>query len=480
MSVSDPQLEFFQNVTQTKRWKAGSISLFWTEKVLMCITGLEVFGLCIMCFYDLWPVQWIENSKFALVWSPNPLQGFVHSGFWVLTAGVMVCIYLNSLRKRQYKVEYYFWLLVEVLYLPVAVGVTSSSQQESWGLVWGVLGWLVGSLFLVGSPGFVFAQVYQSCFAQNSQDHETLVSLREMEWVFRISDTWMREQVYLYSSFRRNSLKVFHKGVFQVYLCCLAVTYNWLRESVEVMSWVLLLLTLLFNSYVTLFPVYRCHSSNFLYIVLHWGVFVNFLLGFLKAIDYKSHSLADKNLSTLLVVVNSGMGVLAGCLVVVYLSLKLKWPVNNWTVQNLACGYQFLLSDIRNGQVMIRKLESMSSYRFVKPEAVSGMKTIMIQNFKLLEKENHPLKYTVSGQIYHLQALEKEVRENTLLPCASLEKNINVLVHVVTRRFREQILMTPLKKRILLKLLALKVFLGKKKLRPPEVQVEIFSKKTSS
>lgn len=44
--------------------------------------------------------------------------------------------------------------------------------------------------------------------------HEKFIQLREIEFVLQISSTWLTEQHYIYSNYRRTYWRCYHKGIY--------------------------------------------------------------------------------------------------------------------------------------------------------------------------------------------------------------------------------------------------------------------------
>jgi hypothetical protein len=168
----------------------------------------------------------------------------------------------------------------------------------------------------------------------------------------------------------------------------------------------------------------------------------------------------DTNLVNILVAINITGLVLLAIIISVVLLFKMNWDVGVETVKQLAVGYRFLLADLRNAQTMILTLKSFNNFHFVKVQPILDMEEILIKHYDLLSKENHPLQYTVIEQLDILTFLRDQVRTETFLPNANLERDYGIFAKVVNRRWKEQILISPVKRRIILKLGVLKMFIG--------------------
>lgn len=246
----------------------------------------------------------------------------------------------------------------------------------------------------------------------------------------------------------------------------LLIIHSCLNEDLGLKMLIITSLCVAFSAYITIYPIFRCMSSSYLYLVGMWTITANMFLGYLKSANYDAQALVDSNMNALLIAVNVAAGIILCLMIFIFVLFKLTWPVNLKTVKSVAVGYRYLLADLRNAQKMILILRARSNYQFVKAEPILQMIQILKDHYYLLYSENHHLQYTVLEQLDLLDYLKKRVQAVTLLPCKKLEDSYGLLIKVVNRRWKEQILMTPVKRRLLLKLYILKMFIGDRYIQP--------------
>jgi hypothetical protein len=172
-----------------------------------------------------------------------------------------------------------------------------------------------------------------------------------MEFVLKISTTWLTQEHYIYANYRRTWLRVYHRGVYQLFVLMLLLFHAGLNSgtvSVQAKMGLFLLVTCLMALYTTVLPVYRCVSSSAIYMLCWWTLAANCFMGFLRSIDYDSQSMVDENFYQIIGLVNLTCAILIGFVVLVSIALCLQWPVNLRKIKDLNIAYRHLLIDLRN------------------------------------------------------------------------------------------------------------------------------------
>ena len=77
-----------------------------------------------------------------------------------------------------------------------------------------VLSLVVFFVYLVFLPYYNIQHVRKHLITEDPVMHEKFVQLREIEFVLQISSTWLTEQHYIYSNYRRTYLRCYHKGLY--------------------------------------------------------------------------------------------------------------------------------------------------------------------------------------------------------------------------------------------------------------------------
>jgi hypothetical protein len=476
------------------RFRGLIVSMFWVEKLLIFLEGLQIYGLVYAANYEEWPNSWknIVNKSCVSVLAGDFATLFredffddheklsAYTGVYIFIVAVLLSAYFAATvllyRSAGWKLSLQMisYRLGHILYLPVALGVLPNSwcaEEDCWStlstqVVIFITSVFVFAIYLLGLPIFSILHAGSHQVSNYSEDHEEWVRVKELEYVLQISPTWLVDRYYIFSSYRRTYFRVYHKGLYQIFVLALVLVHTFFGDQNDIKMLVFSLMLLCMALYCTVKPVYRCLSSSFLYMIIWWTLTANAFQGYMKAADYGGDELVDSNMTSILGAINLTSLVIFIFLMFVYVLFKLKWPVNMDSVKQLAMSYRYLLVDLRNAQKMILKLRVMPSFQFVHEDALKEMMRLLREHYMLLYSENHPLQYTVLEQLDSLEFLRKQVAYQTLLPNKKLEANFETFVKVIQRRWREQILMTPLKRRILLKLLTLGMFLGNRKARP--------------
>lgn len=468
------------------------ISHFWTEKINILIQFLQLFSFVFACNYKSWPLRWqgmytssylsIFALDFGSIYYDDIVKDSeirqVYSGIWIVVGVFLGCLYLIvrfvltcSLLTRVEFQRIYFKIL-HFFYLPLALGVLPSGFcQYSDCSVNGPQIFIIclTAIVIIGLasyPVYLTQHIFKSVISTDSEAYDEFIRLKEMEFLLGVSSSWLTDKLYLFSSYRSSYLRVYHRVIYYIFVLALVVIHSSLNTDNSTKLLIILCISGGFTVYITILPVYRCLSSSFLYSFCMWVITANLFMGYLKASKYDSQTMVDSNLVDILVAVNAIAVVFIFVFFLLIVIFKLRWDVGVDTIKQLAIAYRYLLDDLRNAQRMILELKSMTNFHFVRVEPIKKMENLLVEHYQLLSKEKHPLQFTVMEQLDILTYLRSEVKDETLLPSKKLERDYGLLIKVVNRRWVEQILFNPIKRRILLKLGVLKLFLGNRETNP--------------
>ena len=476
---------YFQNI---------EISHFWTEKINVAIQTVQLFSFVYASNYESWPLVWqgmYRSSCLGLVSlidigtflfddiMKDSVARLIYSGAWIFWAFMIGAIYLFvrfvlvlSVLARVRFQKYYF-KFVHLFYLPVALGTIPAAlcqygdcDVNGSQLVVSILTLIVIAGYLIAYPLYLVVHISRKVVSTDPEAYDEFVRLKEMEFLLGVSSSWLTEKLYLFSSYRSTCLRVYHRVVYYAFLLGLVCVHGALNNDNGTKTLVLVIMSAVFSLYITVLPVYRCLSTSFFYAFCMWLITANFFMGYLKASGYNSQTMVDGNLVNILIAVNV-VGLIMGLLIIFMIFFfRLNWDVGVESIKQLALAYRYLLDDLRNAQKMILTLKSMTSFHFIRKEPIIEMEKILVDHYKLLSKDKHSLQFTVMEQLDILSFLREQVEEETFLPSSKLERDYGLLVRVVNRRWKEQILFNPIKRRILLKLGVLKMFLGERQTNP--------------
>ena len=349
---------------------------------------------------------------------------------------------------------------------PVALCQYDNCSLTGGQLIVSILTLGVIAIYLIGYPVYLIIHINVQVISTDDDEYNEFIKLKEIEFLLGVSHAWLTEKLYLFSSYRSSKLRIYHRPVYYGFLFLLVAVDAAINTSNMIKLLVLVSMSGIFSLYITIYPVYRSLSSSYIYAFCMWLITANLFIGFLKASGYQAQTMVDANLINILIAINATGIVLLVVLFGMVFMFRFKWEVGIESVKQLAIAYRYLLSDLRNAQKMILTLRTFNNYKFVKIDPIGKMVEILENHYKLLSDENHPLQYTVLEQLDILSYMKGQVEEETLLPSKNLERDYSLLTRVVTRRWREQLLLSPVKRRLLLKLGVLKMFLGNRETKP--------------
>lgn len=470
------------------------ISLFWSEKLFIIVQVLQLFAFTYQANYINFPRRWrgIYTSTYlsllggdlgSLIYSQSQSTSSVfrlsYSAFWLLLtvfleALPIVTYYLfsfSNLSKKRLLKKYLY--IIDFLYFPICLSLvpTALCQQSNCEFTISqssisLFTVLLSSGFLLGYPVWLIREINSQIIMFLSVEHENLVRIKEIEYELGITHSWLNAKYFLFSNYRLTFFRVYYKPIYFLLVLAMVVVHGMFNTQYTLKMMILTLMMTGTSLYVTLFPVYRCWSSCALQIFSFWVISSNMMISYLKDSGYDSQYLEDGNLVEILWSMNALAACLFGTLLVIILITKCDWPVTKNEVRLLESSYRFMIGDLQNAEEMVLRLKALNSYLLVKPSAIAKMIEILSEHFELLKREEHNLQYTVLEQMEVLYYYQEQVLEQSLFPSRKLEKNLKIVISVVQRRWHEQMLMNPIKRKILLKILALNLFFNNKATLP--------------
>jgi hypothetical protein len=471
----------------------NQISQFWSEKINILLQAVQMLNIAYVSNFNSWPLatQGMYKKNIAPAFSidvgtyiydglyNNSSYRLIYAFLWIIVSCLVFFVYvyvmfisrINVLGRVEFQRIYF--KIMHSMYIPIALGIlpTAICQYNNCSVsgpqvLISVISAFIFVAFLVAYPLYLIHHTYIHIISTDPEAYDEFIKLKEMEFLLGVSHSWLTEKLYLFSSYRSSYLRIYHRSVYYFFVLSLILIHGIFMGSNKYKLTFQTIICFIFALYITILPVYRCLSSSYLYSFTLWLVTANLFMGTLKDYGYQSQSMVDSNFNNLLIAINVTAVVLIVIIILLFLIFRLKWDIGVEDVQQLALGYRYLLADLRNAQKMILTLRTFNNFRFVKLEPIEKMEKILLDHYHLLSKENHPLQYTVVEQLDILTYMRTQAKPQTLLPCPKLERDYGLLVKVVNRRTREQILMSPVKRRLLLKLGVLKLLLGRRETQP--------------
>lgn len=317
-----------------------------------------------------------------------------------------------------------------------------------------------GTLYLILFPLHIAQNIRYNLVTSDGEDHEEYLWLREMEYTLKISAEWMVNRYYLLSSYRRTWLRCYHRVVSLYFKLVLVLVHTYYNEHPETKIHVLTLLYIAFLIIIIVLPPFRHYSSNVLYIILHTTIMIILGITCLKSMDPENPTLVERNMADILLCFTLIGMVLSVLWILFVICLRAKWPVNAKGLKLQLLGYKDIIEDLRSATRVVLQLKTTTSYYFVRKDILETLIDKLIFHYKYIEKDGHLLTLTLMERLEQLTYFFNQVKHTSLLPCQRLEENLDLFSMVMQRRWRQQVLMNPIKRRVLLKLYILKLFMG--------------------
>eukprot|EP01028_Stygiella_incarcerata_P014285 TRINITY_DN931_c0_g1_i1.p1 TRINITY_DN931_c0_g1~~TRINITY_DN931_c0_g1_i1.p1 ORF type:complete len:632 (+),score=203.35 TRINITY_DN931_c0_g1_i1:1382-3277(+) len=214
---------------------------------------------------------------------------------------------------------------------------------------------------------------------------------------------------------------------------------------------------------LAIFPPYRCTSSNACLHALGWCLFADSVLGYLVLRDVKSPFLVASILRVFLAfftLIGPGCVVL---IIIASLIFRVSWPVNKRSVRQIVTGYEHFVHAIQEANEIMEKI-SRTKPVFQRCDEIALMIQTLNTYYTQAKGEEHPLTTTLQVRMEQLIVEYNRYKNLTILPNPGLEQNLDKLKEKADERERLLILMRPEKRSLLLRLFALRLFLGTRKL----------------
>jgi hypothetical protein len=281
------------------------VSLYWEEKFLSLIKSLQLMGFYYVIFYEQIPQSSysIFNAfpgfimKFDYIYFyQNSLSNynflFIYVIAWAGACGgifLLILYFVSTGKFQKYSISSPHWIFKSIYYsleilafpflmntVPYAFGQLHSSivgltvidpWASNFQFVLAICAAIVVVVILV--IAIVVWSITNSNYVYDTNDHhEAYIKMKELEYVFDLSFVWKSNWFFLFSSFKREGFALFHRSIFFVYIIFLTVGYSLCQQNVDTLFYVVVLIAVVFNLFITMKPPFRSGSSNITYIVL--------------------------------------------------------------------------------------------------------------------------------------------------------------------------------------------------------------------
>ncbi|OMJ81747.1 hypothetical protein SteCoe_17742 [Stentor coeruleus] len=486
---------------KTPNFGSLPISMIWTEKFFAFLISFQLYNLIYESFLPIWPISWklrYSSSYLSLLSLditvishvsesiPSSIRlaysvSWLFIGSSLLLTGILASFFFSCSRSfRCWFLRHYFKAM-DFLYIPICLGLIPTAmcryddcQITGTQITISLLTIIVCGVFAIGYPVFCIFIIKKHEFVCND-DHEDTLKTKELEQVLGISSEWLYEKMYFFSSFKATWLRIYYKPIRLFFSLGVIIVHAGLYEKHQPKIIILLIMFCAFTGYSIFIPIYRCGSSNILNILLNGSLLGNIFIAYLKLNDKNSQYMKDANLSELIYIINIFSAIVIGVALVIIFITRPKWPTNAEDVKILAASYRYVLNDFRNAQIMISRLQNTNEFMlmFIQPKSITGMIEILYKHYNMLQKENHPLQFTAIEQLDALTHYESLVKTKSLLISPVIIETLPIILDVLKRRGSELIMMSPVKRRILLKITALRIIINGRNTVPFTIGVDI-------
>jgi len=157
--------------------------------------------------------------------------------------------------------------------------------------------------------------------------NEEYIRKKEIEYVVDISEMWLTRYFALFSSFKSDLFKMYHRVIFNTLQLILVVIHAAMPQSVVKMGIILGLFSV-FTLYLMATRPYRCQFSNILLFTLSCTFVVNTFVLQLKISGLKSALFVDNYFYNLLILINGFGWFLVLAFLLMMLLIRAKWPID--------------------------------------------------------------------------------------------------------------------------------------------------------
>ncbi|CEM31306.1 unnamed protein product [Vitrella brassicaformis CCMP3155] len=488
-----------------------SVDLFWLEKILLIWDAAQIWGLCWVMFQPYLPYQWNYRTKFSVWFNMDiansefrPLPGhrrvneltlnrwervvylFVWAAYPLVLLGLRH-LYVKSRVKRgiytpDMKASSERWLLLACMItytwflmgtLPIVFCQDDWDGCDPW---WYFILRMVLGVYCVGMavcvPVLVFKLIHRQIVADDNEAHERYLRLKETEYLLDLNSHWDHGHIWLFSSYKRSLLRVYHRPIlFAVKFIMVLVyscfpTLSFIPQSERNMTQAMIVcVALLFVTILTwVRKLYRCYSTWLLQQAFFWNMCAYSLIAAIKTVEgYNSVFLVDATLSLILISIHMAIGIFIGIVLLICMgrsALRGLWPVTLEDADEIAMEHEDVVHDLQLAKRMLEEY-GVTNRRYIPVDRVQAMMQNLEYHLNATRKYDHPFHWTVVDVLEDITDLYAEVKAMSYLPHPALEGVLIPLQKALRARRQELVLMNPKKRRILLKLVALRALCGK-------------------
>lgn len=359
------------------------------------------------------------------------------------------------------------------------------------GLV--MLGMVVYAIYLI-------RHIRRNVVYDRSVLHERHLRWKEAEYLHFINQEWLVSGFWLWSSFTR--LNAAYRPVRMLFKTACVLVFALLHDYVPTQASLTLLLLSGWAVWETFVPAYRCGSTRALSLCFNWILVVDALLGAMRAYKTSNPVMVDTNFTIIMALVNGAAFLaLLSLPVFAYCNPHVHWPAPSPATSNARSArredpFRYapvsrkrnahntilppaaisatqredefeITTELQWVSAILRANAEVSQAQLGAPELVDP--TILdasARQLRLMWRDaratKHVMAWSLLDAIDELSALADACRRRSYLPNRALTRLLPDLVVRLRRRSERLALVTPTKRRIFIKLLAFRSWIGER------------------
>jgi hypothetical protein len=495
-----------------------TINMYWIEKCLLILDYLQIYGV-LWNMAQTWPLPyvWLKWTRWTLwtnadYFSTTPdgailgrsqtninkwgeMDGYLEYTipFFTVPAILLLiscALLLSSSRAKLFikikdKTLFVIFSALRVIYVPSSLAIARLYYCESdntlsadpneicwtgWHLIYSCVGFFCVFPLFVGLP-IVLRRYVDDCTVYRAEpDHEKRLQAWEISFVFKLDSYWERSQLWITSSFRRSGA---YTGVYILWLKAFCVLlfllFRFNKMAQATLFWLACSTSFLYVLYI--FP-YRVPSSNWIACTLYALLLVNSSFGMFDSYGVQNSIMVAGNQTLWLLTFNCcGVALVLGICAVALLCRPL-WPSQKALRRVLSSASW---PSVVKWVECIREGYAMDTDCHLCPRECVD---IMSLEERIRQLRHCWTEASAVGSIFSLllsDAVEQLVITHTALAPTALRRHehwdkawLRGGDRAFLRRHHAYRLMPAQKRRIVLKLLALKAFIGDRVIRRSE------------
>lgn len=498
------------------------VNQFWIEKVVMIIDMFQIYGIIWNMSQSWgWPyfwsmsIRWIVwfNADFFSTTSDGALIGRSMSNiskwgqmsdyfFYALPFAVIPTSFVLSfflIKKIQMSISFPLYILkwydkrkdimyscllffLLMSYAPCSLAVARIFYCEhgnvsvdpnvqcfsSLHIIFLVIYAVCYAPIFLGLPYVLYKHIHTLAVYNSISDHEKKLQCYEISYMLGINQQYIRLQMWLMSSFTRRGL--YYRFLMTMLKACLIILFVTCRFNLQLQSSLSCTLIAIAFMWCSWYQPYRHFTSNILLILLLTALLTGTIFGTINSYKVINYITVASTETILLFACHGLLGLAMACLflycivqIYVFHSLRLFWP-SYFTLQNISNSYLFptILQWINtiHDAMYINEMCCVSNF---------ANRDIPLLEHHIRRLRRYYVDATLVGSVFsmilsdvldqllitHCRYGKESLRSRSYFDKMYVNANSDNTFKVYDLKYK---LMTKMKRKILLKLLALKVF----------------------